>query len=93
MAIEAAAGFGGKQGPARDLGNSQVLLHPVWLSIALTGFSIKLSASLLLSFPGQRFGGQPETPSHCSRGTDALIPVFGSDHRLKLDCFLSWLRL
>lgn len=44
------------------LGNSQVLLQPVWLSIALTGFSIKLSVSLLLSFPGQRFRGQPETP-------------------------------
>lgn len=64
------------------------------LSVALTGFSIKSSVSLPLSFPGQRFQGQPETPFTLLQKAAALILVFRSDHRLKLGASsLAWVMI
>lgn len=95
MAIEGSSSLGKQTGALlEDPGYLSGVITTSLLSVALTGFSIKSSVSLPLSFPGQRFQGQPETPSHCCRRTAALILVFRSDHRLKLGAsLLAWVMI
>lgn len=51
MAAEVAVGFGGKQDPTRDRGDSQVLLQPVWLAMSSLVFpSSYLPGSTFISW-------------------------------------------